>query len=55
VAAELNRERPVPVVLISGRPPADLLARPGGGRGVACLVKPVKEAALRAAIDRAVG
>ena len=53
-AAELNRERPVPVVLISGRPPADLLARAGGDYVMACLVKPVKEADLRAAVDRAV-
>ena len=53
-AAELNRERPVPVVLISGRPPADLSARAGGDSVVVCLIKPVKEADLRAAIDRAV-
>ena len=50
VAAELNRERPVPVVLISGRPPTDLLARAGSGYVVACLIKPVKQAD----IDRAV-
>src|SRR3954454_18167818 len=54
VAAEVTRERPVPVVLISGRPPADLLAIAGGDCVVACLVKPVKEADLRRAIDLAV-
>ena len=54
VAAELNRERPVPVVLISGRPPAELVACAGSGYVMACLIKPVKQADIQAAIGRAV-
>ncbi len=49
-AAEINRDRPVPVILISGRHDADQLARSDGGRVVRVLAKPVKEEDLRAAV-----
>jgi two-component system, response regulator PdtaR len=49
-ATEVNRERPVPVILISGRHGAESLARSDGGLVVRFLTKPVKEAELRAAI-----
>ena len=50
---EVNRERAVPVILILGRPPAELLAGAGGDYVVACLLKAAKEADLQAAIARA--
>jgi CheY-like chemotaxis protein len=49
-AAEVNRDRLVPVILISGRHDAEHLARSDGGLVVRFLTKPVKEAELRAAI-----
>ncbi len=49
-AAEVNRDRRVPVILISGRHDAEQLARSEGALVVRFLAKPVKEAELRAAI-----
>ncbi len=49
-AAEVNRERPVPVILISGRHDAEQLARSNSGVVVRVLAKPVTEAELCAAI-----
>ncbi len=49
-AAEVNRDRPVPVILITGRHDAELMARSDGRMIVRFLAKPVKEAELRAAI-----
>jgi CheY-like chemotaxis protein len=49
-AAEVNRDRPVPVILIPGRHDAEHLARSLGGLVVRVLAKPVKEADLCAAI-----
>jgi CheY-like chemotaxis protein len=49
-AAEVNRDRPVPVILISGRHDAEQLARSDSGLVVRFLTKPVREAGLRAAI-----
>ncbi len=49
-AAEINRDRRVPVILISGRHDAEELARSDGGLLVRVLTKPVNEADLRAAI-----
>lgn len=48
-AAEINRARPVPVVLISGRHDAQLPATVEGV--VTFLAKPVKEKDLRAAVE----
>ena len=50
-AAQVNRERPVPVVLVSGRQDVDLAATAGDLRVVRVLAKPVKEADLRAAVE----
>jgi CheY-like chemotaxis protein len=50
-AARANRERPVPVVLISGRQDVDLAGSAGGLRVVRVLAKPVKEADLKAAVE----
>jgi CheY-like chemotaxis protein len=49
-AADINCERPVPVVLISGRDEAEALAGKGG-HVIAFLSKPVKPADLEAAIE----
>ncbi|SRR5579884_473155 len=49
-AAEVNRDRPVPVILISGRHDIEPRACSDGGLVVRVLTKPVKEAELRAAI-----
>jgi len=49
-AAEINRERPVPVVLISGRHDVESLAA-AEDHVVTFLAKPVKEADLRAAVE----
>ena len=51
-AAEVNRERPVPVILISGRHEAegDALA---AAHVIRYLPKPVKDAELRAAVEAA--
>ena len=50
-AAEVNRDRVVPVILISGRDGAEALAKADGSPVVKFLAKPVREAELRAAID----
>jgi CheY-like chemotaxis protein len=49
-AVEANRDRPVPVILISGRHDAEQLARSDSKLAVRFLAKPFKEAELRAAI-----
>jgi AmiR/NasT family two-component response regulator len=53
-AAEVNREREVPVVLVSAYTEGDLLARSGAEYIMSYLVKPVKPADLQAAITLAV-
>jgi AmiR/NasT family two-component response regulator len=53
-AAAVNRERQVPVVLVSGHTEGDLLARSGAEYIMSYLVKPVKPADLQAAITLAV-
>jgi AmiR/NasT family two-component response regulator len=53
-ATAVNREREVPVVLVSGHQEAELLARSGAEYIMAYLVKPVKAADLKAAITLAV-
>ena len=49
-AEEVNRRRPVPVILLTGRDDAELRARAKGSPFVKVLTKPVKEAELRAAV-----
>ena len=49
-AGEINRARPVPVVLISGRHDAEAVAAVEG-IAVTFLAKPVKEKDLRAAVE----
>jgi len=49
-AAEVNRERPVPVVLISGRHDVESLAM-AEAHVIAFLAKPVKPADLKAAVE----
>lgn len=53
-AAAVNRERQVPVVLVSGHTEGELLARSGAEYIMSYLVKPVKPADLQAAITLAV-
>jgi AmiR/NasT family two-component response regulator len=53
-AAEINREREVPVVLVSAHTEGELLARSGAEYIMSYLVKPVKPADLQAAITLAV-
>ena len=50
-AEELNRERPLPIILLSGRDDAEWQARAKGSPFVRVLTKPVKEAELRAAVE----
>jgi CheY-like chemotaxis protein len=50
-AAEVNRERAVPVVVISGRHDVRLPESPVGGAPVRVLTKPVTESDLRAAVE----
>jgi len=52
--AEVNRERPVPVILISGRHEAESLAATEGVV-VTFLAKPVKDKDLKAAVEAVVG
>jgi two-component system, response regulator PdtaR len=49
-AAEVNRHRPVPVILVSAYSEDDLLARAASEHVLAYLVKPVQEEGLKAAI-----
>ncbi len=51
-AAEINRQRPVPVILLSGRHEVESLAAQEA-HVVAFLLKPVKPPALRAAVEAA--
>jgi AmiR/NasT family two-component response regulator len=53
-AAVVNRERNIPVVLVSGHTEGELLARSGAEYIMSYLVKPVKPADLQAAITLAV-
>ena len=52
-ALEINRDRPVPVVLVSAHHDAELLVRAGADHIMAYLVKPVKPADLKTAIAMA--
>jgi response regulator NasT len=52
--AALNRERQVPVILVTAHPDGDLLARAGEGHVMAYLAKPIKPVDLEAAIGLAV-
>jgi two-component system, response regulator PdtaR len=52
-AVEINRDRPVPVILVSAYHDAGLLERAMQDHVMAYLIKPVKEADLRTAIDLA--
>ena len=53
-AREINRDCPVPVILISGRHDAESPAWAAGSPVVRFLTKPVKEQELRAAVESAV-
>jgi AmiR/NasT family two-component response regulator len=53
-ATAVNREREVPVILVSAHQEAELLSRSGAEYIMAYLVKPVKPADLKAAITLAV-
>ena len=53
-AAIVNREKPVPVILVSAHYDAELLGRAGADPVMAYLIKPVKPADLEAAIAVAV-
>jgi response regulator NasT len=50
LAAQLNRERPVPVILLSAHCDTELLQRCSGDHIMAYLVKPVSEVDLKTAI-----
>jgi CheY-like chemotaxis protein len=50
-AEEVNRDRPVPVILLTGRADAAPQGRSKGGSFAKVLIKPVKEAELRAAVE----
>ena len=52
-AAEINRERPVPVVLVSAHHDPELRTRARAEQIMGYLVKPVKQADLETAIDMA--
>jgi len=52
-AAEVNRESPVPVILVTGHHDADLLARAGADYIMAYLSKPAKPVDMQAAINMA--
>jgi two-component system, response regulator PdtaR len=54
-AAEVNRQRPVPVVVISGHHEAALLERANVDYVMTYLIKPVKPTDLQAAVTLAVG
>jgi response regulator NasT len=53
-AAALNRERPVPVIVVSAHSDAELLTRASAGPVMTYLIKPVKPHDLQAAITMAV-
>jgi CheY-like chemotaxis protein len=50
-AAEVNRGRPVPVILFSGRHDVESPARAAGSPVIKFLAKPVNEAELTAAVE----
>jgi response regulator NasT len=50
-AVAVNRERPVPVILVSAYHDADLLARAAAEPVMAYLVKPIKQSNLEAAVS----
>ena len=50
VAEEANRERQVPVILVSAHHDADLIVRAGADHIMAYLIKPIKQADLETAI-----
>jgi response regulator NasT len=50
VAGALNRERPVPVILVSAHHEDDILTRLGADHIMGYIVKPITEAALKTAI-----
>jgi response regulator NasT len=52
-ARAVNQVAAVPFVLLTDRPDGDLAARAGGAPIAACLVKPVSDADLRAAVPLA--
>jgi response regulator NasT len=52
-AEEINRQQPVPVILVTGHHEADLLARASNDHIMAYLSKPAKPADLQAAISLA--
>jgi response regulator NasT len=53
-AALINQGRQVPVILVTGHPAVDFLARAGEGHIMAYLVKPIKPVDLQAAIALAI-
>lgn len=53
-AAEINRERPVPILLVSAYHDQELRTRARGEHVMGYLIKPVKQADLETAIDMAV-
>jgi FixJ family two-component response regulator len=53
-AREINRRRPEPAILLTGRHDVESLAWAAGSPVVKFLIKPVKENALRAAIEAVV-
>ncbi len=50
-AQQVNRHRPVPVILLTGRHDSEAQAREEGSPITKALLKPVKEAELRAAVE----
>lgn len=50
LAREVNREQPTPVILISGHHENDIISRLGIDSVMGYLIKPIKEADLKAAI-----
>src|SRR4051812_41091902 len=53
-AAEVNRDQPVPVILVTAHHEADLLARAGAEYIMAYLARPIKPVDLQAAIALAI-
>jgi CheY-like chemotaxis protein len=53
-AKEVNHHRPAPVILLTGRHDAELLAWAADSPVVKFLTRPVKEDELRAAFERVV-
>ncbi len=53
-AREVNRDRPVPVILFSGRHAVEAEAQAEGSQVIKVLLKPVKETELRSAVESVV-